>query len=130
MVLTEDKQWVIKPPKTNSGNRTLPLPANILQAMEERKKKKLSLISLNPDAISNRFERLVKKLNIPHIRYYDLRHYNASVMLALNIPDKYAMERMGHRTNHMLKNVYQHTINEKQKEIADKINEYMTRNMP
>lgn len=51
-------------------------------------------------------------------------------MLALNVPDKYAMERMGHRTNHMLKNVYQHTINEKQKEIGDKINEYMTRNMP
>ena len=59
-----------------------------------------------------------------------MRHYNASVMLALNVPDKYAMERMGHRTNHMLKNVYQHTIIEKQKEIGDKINEYMTRNMP
>ena len=130
MALTESKQWIVKPPKTNSGNRILPLPANILEVVESRQKAGKPLIALNPDAISNRFERLIKKLDIPHIRYYDLRHYNASVMLALNVPDKYAMERMGHRTNHMLKNVYQHTIDKKQQEIADKINSYMTQNMP
>ena len=130
MALTESKQWIVKPPKTNSGNRILPLPANILEVVESRQKAGKPLIALNPDAISNRFERLIKKLDIPHIRYYDMRHYNASVMLALNVPDKYAMERMGHRTNHMLKNVYQHTIDKKQQEIADKINSYMTQNMP
>lgn len=32
-----------------------------------------------------------------------LRHYNASIMLALNVPDKYAMERMGYSTPATLK---------------------------
>ena len=44
---------------------------------------------------------------------------NASVMLRLNVPDKYAMERMGHSTNNMLKNVYQHTMNDKAVAVAD-----------
>lgn len=47
-------------------------------------------------------------------------------MLALNVPDKYAMERMGHATNNMLKNVYQHTMKDKQDEVADLVDKYFT----
>ena len=35
-------------------------------------------------------------------------------MLATGLPDKYAMKRMGHATNNMLKTVYQHTIKERE----------------
>ncbi len=45
-------------------------------------------------------------------------------MLSLGVPDKYAMKRMGHSTNHMLKNVYQHLIDEKNVEITEQINAY------
>jgi len=61
---------------------------------------------------------------LPHFRFHDLRHANTSVMLALNIPDKYAMERMGHATNNMLKTVYQHTMDEKRESVSDAIDEY------
>ena len=47
------------------------------------------------------------------LTFHDLRHLNASVMLMLGIPDKYAMERGGWATNTTLKNVYQHTFDEK-----------------
>jgi hypothetical protein len=47
-------------------------------------------------------------------------------MLAIGIPDLYAMERMGHSTPHMLKNVYQHIQDAKRMEtnklITDKMN--------
>ena len=46
-------------------------------------------------------------------------------MLSLNIPDKYAMERMGHATNTMLKTVYQHTFTQKQIEVSNTINHYI-----
>lgn len=46
------------------------------------------------------------------------------MLLALNIPDKYAMERMGHATNTMLKTVYQHTFSEKQLEISNTLNNH------
>ena len=45
----------------------------------------------------------LQKAGIQHYRFHDLRHINASVMLALGIPNKYAEERMGHATDNMLK---------------------------
>lgn len=45
-------------------------------------------------------------------------------MLALGVPDKYAMERMGHATSNMLKMVYQHTMRSKQEEVADVVDSY------
>ena len=51
-------------------------------------------------------------------------HYYASVLQSLNVPDKYAMENMGHETDHMLKTVYQHTMSEKRKEVDAEIDGY------
>lgn len=45
-------------------------------------------------------------------------------MLALGVPNKYAQERMGHATDNMLKNVYQHTMTERQQAVADQIENY------
>ena len=45
-------------------------------------------------------------------------------MLALGVPDKYAMERMGHATNNMLKTVYQHTMRDKQDQVSDVVDDY------
>lgn len=58
-----------------------------------------------------------------------MRHANASIMLALGVPDKYAMERMGHATNNMLKTVYQHTMKSKQDEVADVVDSYFEEKM-
>ena len=66
----------------------------------------------------------LKKNGIKHYRFHDLRHVNASVMLALNIPDKYAMRRMGHATNNMLKTVYQHTMSEKEQQVNASVDNY------
>ena len=48
-------------------------------------------------------------------------------MLSLGVPDKYAMQRMGHATTNMLKTVYQHLINEKEKQEYAKIDSYMSK---
>ena len=45
-------------------------------------------------------------------------------MLQLGIPDKYAMERMGHSTNSMLKRVYQHTFESEHASINEKLQKY------
>ena len=59
-----------------------------------------------------------------HYRFHDLRHINASVMLALGVPNKYAQERMGHATDNMLKTVYQHTMSAEQAAVAQKVDDY------
>ena len=55
------------------------------------------------------------------LTFHDLRHLNASVMLMLGIPDKYAMERGGWATNMMLKSVYQHTFDEERRKVDEQI---------
>lgn len=46
-------------------------------------------------------------------------------MLAMGVPDKYAMERMGYSTPATLKKVYQHTMSGKRQEVNQMINAHM-----
>ena len=129
-VLNENTDWIIKNPKSFSGNRTLIISDTVIDILqnfkkENKAKKEDFVISINPSIITNNFSRLLKKIELPHFRFHDLRHFNASIMLSLNIPDKYAMERMGHATNTMLKTIYQHTFTEKQIEVSHTINHYI-----
>lgn len=122
-------EWVLKAPKSVSGYRTMPIPpavsARILAFRPEAAADADKLMHITPTELTKRFCILIKKSGIPHCRFHDLRHYNASVMLSLGIPDKYAMQRMGHATPVMLKRVYQHLMDEKEKEVADQMTAYM-----
>lgn len=66
-----------------------------------------------------------KKAGVEPCRFHDLRHFAASEAHALGIPDKYAMKRMGHKTDNMLKNVYQHVIRDKEDAFSDLIDNKM-----
>ena len=57
-------------------------------------------------AIYNKFSRLLKKYGLPHMAFHDLRHVNDSVMALLRVPDKYAQERGGWKSDHVMKKVY------------------------
>lgn len=119
----------VKGTKTYSGNRKLQLPKYIRELIEAQPKTDDYVIHLSGQAMYKQFSRLCEKHGIPHYRFHDLRHANASVMLALGVPDKYAMERMGHATNNMLKTVYQHTMKSKQDEVAEKVNNYFSQKL-
>jgi integrase len=82
------------------------------------------LIAMSGKGIFNRFLTIQKHNEIPHTTFHQLRHMNASVMLQLGIPNKYAMERGGWVTDHTLKEVYQHTFSGERKAVDDKINSY------
>lgn len=114
----------IKGTKTYSGDRKLRLPPYLSSLIERQPHTDDYIIHMSGQAIYKRFVRLCEKEGLPHFRFHDLRHANASVMLALGVPDKYAMERMGHATSNMLKTVYQHTMKSKQEEVADMVDDY------
>lgn len=115
--------------KSYSGYRKIPVPDYIKKLIEKQPNKNEFIIQLSGQAIYKRFSRLCDKAGVNHYRFHDLRHVQASIMLALGVPDKYAMERMGHATNNMLKTVYQHTIKEKQIEVANAVNNYFSQNL-
>lgn len=115
---------ILKGTKTYSGNRKIKLPKYIQELIAKQPRTDEYIVHLSGQAIYKRFVNMCQKAGLPHFRFHDLRHANASVMLALNIPDKYAMERMGHATNNMLKTVYQHTMQEKQEAVSEIVDSY------
>lgn len=117
---------VVKQPKSTAGYRKLPVPSIVARYLDKIKRNPdENIVRLNPDQITWFFVSRRKELfGTSKFRFHDFRHYYASVMLALGVPDKYAMERMGHSTNGVLKNVYQHLMQDKQQEITDTLNAY------
>lgn len=71
---------------------------------------------------SKRFSRLLKKASLPHTRFHDLRHFNATMMLKHGIPDKEAAERLGHSNTNMTKK-YQHVLNDMKQKPAEILND-------
>lgn len=67
-----------------------------------------------------------EKAGVEPCRFHDLRHFAASEAHALGVPDKYQMKRMGHKTDNMLKTVYQHTIRDKEDAFSDLIDARMS----
>lgn len=114
---------VEKGTKTFSGTRTLHLPPYLAALIQAQDHSKEHIVNLSGHAMYNGFERICEKAGVPHFRFHDLRHMNASVMLAVGIPNKYAQERIGHATDNMLKTVYQHTIQEEQKKYSEEIDQ-------
>lgn len=84
------------------------------------------IVNFSQAAIEKNIKKLVKNISGKDITFHDLRHINASTMLALGVPDKYAMERGGWSSNNTLKTIYQHTFSDARQEIDTKINDYFS----
>lgn len=120
VIVTVNRQNIEKSEtKTYDSKRQLQLPEYILNLIEKSDTEYIT--ELTGQAIYKRLDRLLRKNGLEHISFHDLRHLNASVMLALNIPDKYAMERGGWSSTNIMKSVYQHTFSDERKEIDRKI---------
>lgn len=95
--------------KTVDSRRRIVLPPFIIDLYKERKGEYILMDAAN--SLYRHYKRVVKKAGYD-ISFHDLRHINASEMKALNIPDKYAMERGGWSTDNVLKSVYQSTFSD------------------
>lgn len=121
MVRTPERTWVIKAPKSYAGDRYIEFPDFVA---EKFKGKTGRVVPLNPGCITDRFAHILKSSGIPHFRFHDLRHYSASVLHALGIPDAYIMQRGGWGNDGVLKNVYRHVMEDKAQEMNQKANNY------
>ena len=63
---------------------------------------------IRPDYVSEHFKSLLNKLGLRHIRFHDLRHSCASLLLAKGIPMKAIQEWLGHSNFSTTANIYAH----------------------
>ena len=116
--------------KTNSSYRTLPLTKEIIEALnKEKKKQEINRKNLKdkynlkfqdyicvhkngnlikPDYVTRHFPLLLKNIGLRHIRFHDLRHSCASLLLSKNIQMKAIQEWLGHSSFSTTANIYAH----------------------
>lgn len=116
--------WVIKQPKTSDSYRKIVYPAFVTDLCKGIQG---NIIQSTPDSIGDKFRNTLKQAGIHHFRFHDLRHYGASIMMYMGISSRTIESRGGWSPNSpVLKRVYQNTIEEKERQETEKINQYFS----
>ena len=134
---TEDKL------KTKSSFRTLPLIPAVRTLLEKQKEKQAQYRKLfrksycrdyedyictdemgklfRPNYVTDHFNILLKRHGLRHIRFHDLRHSCASLLLSPGIPMKQIQDWLGHSTFATTADIYSHLDFNSKQESADAI---------
>jgi integrase len=75
-------------------------------------------VGLHADHLAGMFHRSVRRAGVPAIRFHDLRHTHATLLLKQGQPVKVVSERLGHASPAFTMAVYQHVIPGMQAEAA------------
>jgi integrase len=134
---------VFSEPKSASGRRVIALGSATIEKLREHYKHQLlerlaagerwiendlifPTIIGTPSEGSNlirNFKSLLRACNLPNIRFHDLRHTAATLMLQQGIHPKVVQERLGHSQISMTLDTYSHVLPNMQEEAAQKIDE-------
>ena len=115
-------------PKTSKGRRQVALsPSSVILLRDYRELQGLQSImagweitpdspifryedgsDILPDSVTHAFKKLALKAGLQGVRFHDLRHTHASLMLKQGIHPKVVSERMGHSTVSITLDVYSH----------------------
>jgi integrase len=126
----------IKEPKTAKGKRRIDLPAMAVQALNNHRKQQLAGgfaasswvfcdtrggLLCRHNVLSRSFGPILKAANVPAIRFHDLRHTAATLMLAEGINPRLVSEVLGHAKVAFTLDVYGHVLPGMGREAADKM---------
>ncbi len=136
---------VFSEPKSKSGKRTIVLSDEMIEKLHKHidiqdmersiagnrwKENDLIFSSSIGTSIDRRnlfeeFKGFLKKVGLPNIRFHDLRHTAATLMLKQGVHPKIAQERLGHSNISITLNTYSHVLPSMQEEMANKLDELL-----
>ena len=138
--------WVLGQPKTASGWRAIALPESCVASLRKHRAKqneqRLRLgelwvdsgfvftgqqgQSLHVNVLVVQFKRLIQKAGLPDLRFHDLWHTSATLLLAQGVHPKIVQERLGHADIAMTLNRYSHVTPDMQRSAADTLDAAFT----
>ena len=136
---------ILLEPKTDKSRRLIRLPDFIRDALKIHLEKRAILAQLpdwkesglvfttdigtaiNPQNMLKHFKANLKAAGLPDIRFHDLRHSTASLLLAKNTHPKLVAELLGHSTVSLTLNRYSHIINPLNTVVSDTINSALSK---
>jgi integrase len=131
----------IQTPKTAGSVRSISVPDNVLDELKTHRKKQNALRlkfgsayhnndlicprpdgkPMDPRGMNEHFEEMCKKSGMQKIRFHDLRHTHATIMLKLGEHPKVVSERLGHKDVHITLNTYSHVLPNMQEDAAKRL---------
>lgn len=133
----------IENPKTSAGRRRIPLNSHVIALLTDRRL--LDPSAQDDDLIFATSERgplewrvikrryfkpLLKKLGLPNIRGYDLRHTCTTLLLESGVNPSAITQRLGHRSSAFLLDTYGHVLPHQQQEATERLGHLLTPPMP
>jgi integrase len=127
-------------PKTRSGIRTIMLGETTLKILNEHHKKFAhkdqsgeNLVFINGIGTQiyfkrfyKDFKRILRNVDLPEIRFHDLRHTAATLMISNGIPVLIVSKILGHSKPSVTMNIYAHASVEMQSEAANLMENLVT----
>lgn len=133
--------WEFGAPKTASGRRAIALPLSVVDALRRHRVRQLEerlalgdawedrgLVFTNEigaplhvNALASRFKKLIAASGVPTIRFHDMRHTSATLMLSGGEHPKVVAERLGHADVSVTLNRYSHVTPDMQRQAADRL---------
>lgn len=142
IALAVNGEPVITEPKTKKSKRTISLPDSVVDDLKEYKKyihDQLQNVRdrwkggehffvfchedgrpFYPETPYLHFRTFLKKNNLRYIRFHDLRHTSATMLINQGVHAKIIAERLGHASITTTMNVYGHALRSADKEAANK----------
>lgn len=126
-------QLIEVPVKTRTSRRSIDLDATTVEILRtwrlDQRRRRRSVHDgpvftsarggrLNPDSLTQTFDRLTATVPIPRIRLHDLRHTHATLLIAAGVPVEVVSERLGHASPAFTMLTYQHILPGMQAEAA------------
>jgi integrase len=144
---TNGGEPVFSDPKTAKGRPSVKLTARAVEALKRHRERQLKEreevagLWQNHDLVfptrvgtpmsrhnlvARSFKPLLKLAGLPEIRFHDLRHTCATLMLAVGANPKVAQEALGHANVTITLDTYSHLLPNMQDEVAEKVNELLS----
>ena len=143
MVKEAGQRYIETEPKTKKSRRNIFLTESALDALKQHQSRQLEArlkagaawehhdyvfctplgkhLTPGHDALVQ-LKNLLAKAGLPAIRFHDLRHSSASLLLSLGVHPKVVQELLGHTQISMTMDIYSHALPTMQKEAMEKLN--------
>lgn len=137
------QRYVEAQPKTDKSRRSVMLPSITTELLKQHRIHQLEAklqagefweehdlvfctslgTPLNPNKVLERFKTVLKKAGLPDMRFHDLRHSAATMLLSVGVHPKVVQELLGHNQISMTMDTYSHVLPTMQKDAMDKMND-------
>lgn len=136
----DDGKLVLSEPKSAKSRRRVDLPQITTKALKRHREALLAEGHPGPwvfcdrkggpirqsNLTSRSFKPLLRAAGLPDIRFHDLRHTAATLMLALGVSAKVIQEMLGHSNINLTFQTYAHVLPSLQHEAATKIDTHFS----